>query len=75
MKKHKNDFKEFIGKHYGTQTRMANSLGVTPETVRSWIVKNPRGILKHTPEIVKEKNITASQVVWEVMHHERYLQA
>ena len=53
---------------------MANELGVTPETIRSWISRNPRGILKYSPEIVKEKNVTASQIVWEVMHHERYLQ-
>lgn len=67
------DLKEFIGKHYGTQTRMADSLGVTPETVRTWIVRNPRGMLKHSPEIIKDKNVTASEIVWEVMHHERYL--
>jgi DNA-binding XRE family transcriptional regulator len=74
MKKVKTDFREFIGRHYGTQTRMAKDLGVTPETVRTWITKNPRGMLKHSPEIVCEKNVTASQIVWEVMHHERYLQ-
>jgi uncharacterized protein YjcR len=72
--KRRSDFKDFIGKHYGTQRRMASELGVTPETIRSWINRNPRGILKYSPEIVKEKNVTASQIVWEVMHHERHLQ-
>lgn len=73
-RREKSDLKEFIGRHYGTQTRMADSLGVTPETVRTWIVRNPRGILKHSPEIIKDRNVTASEIVWEVMHHERYLQ-
>jgi len=68
-----NDFKEFIGRHYGTQTRLAKSLGVTTQTVQSWIKDNPRGILKYAPEIVKEKNVTAFQLMAEVIHHERYL--
>jgi predicted transcriptional regulator len=71
----KSDLHEFIGKHYGTQARMARDLGITPATIRGWITKNPRGILKHTPEIVKEKNVTASQLVWEVMAHESAMQS
>ena len=71
--KRKSDFHEFIGKHYGTQRRMAKSLGVTPETVRSWIKTNPRGMLKYSPEIVKDKNVTASQIVWEVVYREKEL--
>ncbi len=73
MKKQRSDFKEFIGKHYGTQPRMAKELGITTATINGWIKRNPRGILKYAPEIVKDKNVTASQIVWEVMHHERIL--
>ena len=73
MKRNRSDFKEFIGKHYGTQTRMAKELGITTATINGWIKRNPRGILKYAPEIVKDKNVTASQIVWEVMHHERIL--
>lgn len=67
------DFKEFITKHYGSQRQLSKDLNVTPETVRIWIVKNPRGLLKHIPEIVRDKNVTASQVMWEVIHHEQTL--
>ena len=73
MKKNRSDFKEFIGTHYGTQTRMAKELGITTATINGWIKRNPRGILKYAPEIIKDKNVTASQIVWEVMHHERIL--
>ena len=57
MKKQRSDFKEFIGKHYGTQTRMAKELGITTATINGWIKRNPRGILKYAPEIVKDKNV------------------
>ena len=52
---------------------MARELGITTATINGWIKRNPRGILKYAPQIVKDKNVTASQIVWEVMHHERIL--
>ena len=67
------EFKQFIRKHYGTQKRMADDLGITTAAINKWINVNPRGMLKYTPEIVKYKNVTASQVVWEVMFHEKHL--
>tara|TARA_R110002020_G_scaffold135795_1_gene303218 strand:- start:145 stop:375 length:231 start_codon:yes stop_codon:yes gene_type:complete len=67
------DLKDFITKHYGSQRQLAKDLDVTTETVRKWLVKNPRGLLKYAPEIVRDKNVTASQIIWEVVHHERFL--
>ena len=39
-------------------------------TVNNWINKNPRGVLKHAPEIVSSKNITWTQLSGEVLFQE-----
>ena len=65
--------KEFIKKHYGTQKKCAAELGVTEQTVGNWIRKNPRGILKHAPEIVANKDITFLQLNGEVEWREHEL--
>lgn len=52
---------------------MSNCLGVSNQTVTNWMKSNPRGMLKYIPEIVSIADTTERQIVWEVMHHERYL--
>ena len=64
----------FLRKHYGTLTDCAKELGVTQRTVQNWISTNPRGLLKHAPEIVAQKNITWTQLGGEVLYHEEKLQ-
>jgi len=58
--------RDFIKKHWGTNKKCAEELGVDPNTVTNWIKRNPRGILKHAPEIVATKNITHLQLHGEV---------
>jgi predicted transcriptional regulator len=65
--------KDFIKKHYGSNVRMAQQLGITNQTVSNWLKSNPRGMLKYLPEIVKTSNTTESQVMWEVMFREKEL--
>lgn len=65
--------KDYIATHFGTQKDCARELGVTPATVQNWIKKNPRGILKHGPEIVAKKNTTWLQLQGEVMYREHEL--
>lgn len=70
----KQEFKGYIVKLYGTQHRMAKSLGVSQQAVGRWMNENPRGLLKYLPEIVEQTNTTYSQVIWEVIALEKALQ-
>lgn len=63
--------KDFIKKHYGSNIKMANDLGISNQTVTNWIKSNPRGMLKYLPEIVSKVDTTERQIVWEVMLHEK----
>ena len=65
--------KSFILKHFGSGSSCAEELGVTKMTVNNWINKNPRGILKHAPEIVATKNTTWTQLSGEVLFQEEIL--
>ena len=65
--------KKFIKKHYGSNVHMAQTLGITNQTVSNWLRNNPRGMLRYLPEIVKTSNITESELVWEVMFREKEL--
>ena len=62
--------KSFIKKHFGTLKACSDELGVSVVTVQNWINKNPRGILKHSPEIIAEKDTTFIQLAGEVLHRE-----
>lgn len=62
--------KQFIFKHFGSVSNCADELGVSKMTVNNWINKNPRGVLKHAPEIVHSKNITWTQLSGEVLFQE-----
>ncbi len=62
--------KEYITNLDGTQKACADELGVTTATVQNWINKNPRAILVHSPEIVKAKDTTFTQLVSEVLYRE-----
>lgn len=59
--------KGYLIKHFGSLAKCAEELGVTPVTVRNWVRKNPRGILKHAPEIIATKDTTYLQLQGEVM--------
>tara|TARA_R110002111_G_scaffold17689_2_gene44060 strand:+ start:2918 stop:3127 length:210 start_codon:yes stop_codon:yes gene_type:complete len=63
--------KEFIKKHYGSNVKLADDLGISNQTVTNWIKSNPRGMLKYLPEIVSKVDTTERQIVWEVMLHEK----
>ena len=63
--------KDFIKKHYGSNVKLADDLGISNQTVTNWIKSNPRGMLKYLPEIVSKVDTTERQVVWEVMLHEK----
>ena len=63
--------KDFIKKHYGSNIKMADDLGISNQTVTNWLKSNPRGMLKYLPEIVSKVDTTERQVVWEVMLHEK----
>ena len=66
--------RKFIKKHYGTQLRMSEQLGISNQTVTNWMKSNPRGMLKYIPEIVSKVDTTEREVVWEVMFQEEILQ-
>lgn len=66
--------KSYIQKHFKTITACAAELGVTTQTVQNWIQRNPRGILKHAPEIIAKKDTTYLQLEGEVMHREHEIQ-
>lgn len=66
--------KSYIHKHFGTITACASELGVTTQTVQNWIQRNPRGILKHAPEIIAKKDTTYIQLEGEVLYREHEIQ-
>lgn len=66
--------KGYLIKHFGSLAQCAEELGVTPVTVRNWVRKNPRGILKHAPEIIATKDTTYLQLQGEVMVREEEIQ-
>lgn len=72
-KHHINDLKKFIVKKYGSQKNCAEQLGVTQMTVLTWHTKNPRGMLKHAPEIVRQCDTTWTQLAAEVLSREEEL--
>jgi predicted transcriptional regulator len=65
--------RDFIKKHYGSQKKCAQELGVTEQTVGNWLRRNPRGILKHARQIVEDKNTTYLQLHGEVEYREHEL--
>jgi|TARA_R110001632_G_scaffold7962_5_gene31295 DNA-binding XRE family transcriptional regulator len=73
MKKNKNGFKSYIVKMYGSQTRMASALGVSGNTVNSWVQKNPLPLLKHSQVILKQCDTTAQELISEVLFHSEEL--
>jgi transposase len=56
----------FIIKHFGSIDACAKQLNVGRSTVYRWLQSNPRGILFYAPEICRDKNTTAFQLVAEV---------
>lgn len=62
--------KSYLKTLYGSQKQCASELGVTTATVQNWIKKNPRGILRHAPEIIKYKDTTFTQLIGEVLFRE-----
>ena len=62
--------KEFLVKHYGSLEECADELKVGRSTVYRWIQSNPRGILLHAPEIILNKNTTATALIAEVVFRE-----
>ena len=62
--------KSFIKKHFGTLKACSEELGVTQVTVQNWIKKNPRGILRFSPEIIADKDTTFLQLAGDVLHRE-----
>lgn len=65
--------KEYICKHYGSLDKCAEDLNVGRSTVYRWVQSNPRGILLHAPEIIRDKNTTSLELVSEVVHREGQL--
>ena len=63
--------RHFIKKHYGTQLKMSEKLGISNQTITNWMKTNPRGMLKYIPEIVSTVDTTEREIVWEVMYHEK----
>ena len=62
--------KEYICKHYGSLDKCAEELNVGRSTVYRWVQSNPRGILLHAPEIIRDKNTTATTLISEVVFRE-----
>jgi len=58
-----NTLKNFIKKHYHSNYKLAEELGVTPQTVGSWVTKNPRGALKYIPEITTKTMVPSHYFV------------
>lgn len=64
----------FIIKHFGSIDACAEQLNVGRSTVYRWLQSNPRGILFYAPEICRDKNTTAFQLVAEVANREEELE-
>lgn len=62
--------KEYICKHYGSLDKCAEELNVGRSTVYRWVQSNPRGILLHAPEILRDKDTTALTLISEVVFRE-----
>ena len=62
--------KEYICKHYGSLDKCAEELKVGRSTVYRWVQSNPRGILLHAPEILRDKDTTALTLISEVVFRE-----
>ncbi len=65
--------KKYICKHYGSLDKCAEELNVGRSTVYRWVQSNPRGILLHAPEILRDKDTTSLELVSEVVHRESQL--
>ena len=65
----------FLNKHYGSLTMAAGNLKVSPQTIKNWLKRNPRGLLKYMPTMVQQCNVTETQIMGEVLYHEEYLQS
>ena len=63
----------FLRKHYGSITSAAEAFDVTEQTVYKWIRENPKGLLKHMPTMVRQCDVTETQILGEVMYHEEML--
>ena len=70
-----NSLECFLTKHYGSVTMAAGHLKVSPQTINTWLKRNPRGLLKHMPTMVQQCNVTETQIMGEVLYHEEYLQS
>ena len=66
-----NNIKLFLICNYGSTLNAAQTLDVTPNTVRNWCGRMPRNILKHLPEISETCGATFAEVVEEVLLCER----
>lgn len=51
-----NSLKSFIKANFKANYRLANELGVTPQTVGTWVTKSPRGALRYMSEITDRAN-------------------
>ena len=69
MKNNKNGFKSYIVKMYGSQTGMAEALGVSRNAVNNWVTKNPLPLLRHSQIILKQCDTTAQELMSEVLSH------
>ena len=58
-----NTLRQFIKKHYQSNYKLAETLDVTPQTVGTWVTKNPRGALKYLPEITLTCHVTSQYFV------------
>ena len=64
---------QFLRKHYGSVSSAAEAFGVTEQTVYKWVRENPKGLLKHMPTMVRQCDVTETQILGEVMYHEEML--
>tara|TARA_R110000751_G_scaffold68069_2_gene138621 strand:- start:253 stop:477 length:225 start_codon:yes stop_codon:yes gene_type:complete len=58
-----NTLRQFIKQHYQSNYKLAESLEVTPQTVGTWVSRNPRGALKYLPEITTNCQVTTQYFV------------
>lgn len=67
------ELQEYVKRMYGSQAKMATSLGVTANTVTNWLHRNPRQMLKHADKIVAQCPTTYTELTSEVMYHAEQL--